>query len=126
MTTEPLQAEEASPPRREGSVPAAESEICLARRAARRLLPGETNLRFRRHHPDTKKRRTLWSENVTQVALVKGFCRPEEDVPNVQIAEGEDCLNEVTPKRNVEIYIHVVPDLDHCGIAVRERAISPF
>ena len=61
-----------------------------------------------------------------QVASVKGFCRPEEDVPNVQVAEGEECLNEVTPKRNVEIHVHVVPDLDHCGIGVRERAIFPF
>ena len=44
--------------------------------------------------------------------------RPEEDVPDVKEGEGEKCLNEVTPKRNVELHVHVVPDLDHCEFAI--------
>ena len=41
--------------------------------------------------------------------------RPEENVPDVKVDEGEECLNKVAPKRNVELHVHVVPDLDHCG-----------
>ena len=43
------------------------------------------------------------------------FCRPDEDVSDVKVGEGEDCLNKVAPEGNVELYVHVVPDLYHRG-----------
>ena len=85
---------------------------------------GETNLAPLKSPAPTDQVLSIIEAPYPIITVHISMRRPEEDVPDVKEGEGEKCLNEVTPKRNVELHVHVVPDLDHCEFAIATAAAA--